>query len=233
MGRKIPAKHHHGVRDPIKQNRERFLKIRDKIDNPPENIKEQPVSRATAQFIKMKQQVKAGTFKRKLGVEDIPKPRKKKDKTEELPRPYKPTPDHKPLKGETARDFLRRVNRATTSSLKEAHYEAKYNVDIVRKGDGEVSVQNRAVDSKGAPKQSKTVQLNAKKKAKKEKKQAQKKEEEETESKAFRKDVFKFGEVCHRPPDLKTICRGKKDTESVFRPGKKNLLLHSLLNPEK
>ncbi|XP_055683273.1 coiled-coil domain-containing protein 137 [Lutzomyia longipalpis] len=232
MGRKIPAKHHHGVRDPIKQNHQRFLKIRDKIDNPPKNIKDQPISRATAEFIRLKEEAKAGTYRPMFGREDVPRPIRKKNKTE-LPRPYKEVQNHKPLKGEGARDFLQRVNRATQNSLKEAHYEAKYNVDIVRKESGEVEIQKRQVGSKGVPTQSRIVKFNAKKKLKKEKKKTRK-EEDESDKMIFKKDVVKFGEVCHRPPELKVMRKSTKNKTSksideIVRPGRKNLLLNALL----
>uniref|UniRef100_A0A1L8DBQ0 Uncharacterized protein n=1 Tax=Nyssomyia neivai TaxID=330878 RepID=A0A1L8DBQ0_9DIPT len=234
MGRKIPAKHHHGVRDPIKQNRERFLKIRDKIDNPPRNIKDQPISRATAQFIKLKEEAKAGTYRPRGGIEDIPRPMKNKNKTD-VPRPYKKVDNHKPLKGEGPRDFLRRVNRATQNSLKEAHYEAKYNVDIVREESGEVTIQKRQVDSKGTPAPSRITKFNEKKKLKREKKRNQKKEDE-SDKEIFKRDVVQFGEVCHRPPELKVIQKStklkNKSLNDIVRPGRKNLLLNSLLKTE-
>ncbi|XP_059615928.1 coiled-coil domain-containing protein 137 [Phlebotomus argentipes] len=228
MGRKIPAKRHRGVRDPIKQNRERFNKIKHKIDNPPQNINEQPVSRSTAQFIKLKNEAKAGTFRPNSGIEDVPRAVKRKNKTEQ-PRVYKDVPEHKPFRGETARDFLRRVNRATQKGLKEAQYSAKYNVDIIRKDNGEVQVTKRQVDAKGAPTQNKMVKFNAKKKMKKEKKESQKREEQESDNRIFKKDVVEFGEVCHRPPELRVIRKVDKSDGAIARPGRKNLLLNSLL----
>lgn len=175
----------------------------------------------------MKEEAKAGTFKQKFGIEDVPRAIKKKNKTEQ-PRPYKNVPDPKPYKWETPRDFLRRVSRTTQNSLKEAHYEAKYNVDILKEESGEVKILKRT-DSKGTPVQSRIVKLNAKKKLKKEKKQKMREEEQETDNRIYKKDFVKFGEVCHRPPELKVIRKVNKSLEEIARPGRKNLLLNSLL----
>lgn len=93
--RKIPARKHHGIRDPLKQAEERFNKylinylyniifikkflllfrIKDKIDNPPSNKDEQKISQSLQRFIKMKEAFKTkGKLPKKAshGIEDRP-----------------------------------------------------------------------------------------------------------------------------------------------------------------
>lgn len=78
MGRKIPARKHMGVRDPLKQSQERyalwvrilsigevgiliafffsfFRRIKDKINNPPVKRDDQKVSHSLARFMKLKE----------------------------------------------------------------------------------------------------------------------------------------------------------------------------------
>lgn len=87
------------------------------------------------EFIKLKEESKQGPVKKRVPVEDLPKKAK---------RPYKELPSFKPRPGEKPRAFLHRVNAVTTSNLKEAQFEAKYNVDVVRTEQGEVKVKKRS-----------------------------------------------------------------------------------------
>lgn len=61
MGRKIPLpKRHFGIRDPLQQLAEREEKIKDKINNPPKDFKQQEVSKKFQSFVKLKESVKSG-----------------------------------------------------------------------------------------------------------------------------------------------------------------------------
>lgn len=99
----------------------------------------QDISNNMKEFIKMREEMKQGKAivpNRKRGpVEDLPKNAK---------RPYKELPAFKPRPGEKPRNFLHRVNAVTSSNLKEAQFEAKYNVDVVRTEQGEVKVKKRS-----------------------------------------------------------------------------------------
>lgn len=190
---------------------------------------------------------------------------------EDLPknprRPYKELPGFKLRPGEKPRSFLNRVNAVTTSNMKEAQFEAKYNVDVVRDDKGEVKVKKRSEEemlelsgksgkkkptndsdneegSESRPRKvkgsgvTKKKERFDKKRLKKEKKQKIREELAAEKAQMYQREEIKFGEIAHAPPQIKVIPRRGEKPETVARPGKKNLLLHSLIekgpeNPKK
>ena len=205
------------------------------------------------EFIRLREEVKSGGVVKKRGpVEDLPKNAK---------RPYKELPGFKLRKGEHPRSFLNRVNAVTTSNLKEAQFEAKYNVDVVRTEQGEIKVKKRTEEEmlelsgkntkkgKGSAKDEddsthgnsknnnsspikgvkKRKERFDKKKLKREKKQKIREELEKEKQEMYKREDIKFGEIAHAPPQLKVIPRRGEKHETVARPGKKSLLLHSLI----
>ncbi|CAG9133326.1 unnamed protein product [Plutella xylostella] len=50
MGRKIPAKKHHGVKDPVKQQAQRMKKLKTQINAPPTDPDDQPMPRSVARL---------------------------------------------------------------------------------------------------------------------------------------------------------------------------------------
>ncbi|XP_063381272.1 uncharacterized protein LOC134667794 [Cydia fagiglandana] len=55
MGRKIPAKKHRGVKDPLKQQEQRFQSIKDKINAPPTDPDEQPIPKSLQRLFAFKE----------------------------------------------------------------------------------------------------------------------------------------------------------------------------------
>lgn len=152
---------------------------------------------------------------------------------------------------ESDRKFLKRVNRITHQRRLEAGFAAKYNVNIIRNQEtGEIKLKKKPKDEieelmkrrraevKGGkrkfednepaavepPKLTSLQKLKLKKKAKK---------QSQTEDKSrhfaeYQHEVIKFGETVKAPPSLITPRKAAKN-ETVPRPGKRDLLLTSIL----
>ncbi|XP_037046265.1 coiled-coil domain-containing protein 137 [Bradysia coprophila] len=251
MGRKIPARKHHGVRDPIKQNQQRLALIKDKINNPPEKQDFQKVSHKLANFIKLKEEAKSGNFKLKRPKDEEDKPEnytKKPKQQKQADRHSKELPSIHRYQNESDEDYLRRVNRITRESIQESQFEAKYGVEVIRnRKTGEIKLKKRPKDEleEQMKKARKDSAMGDKKKDKKievkitpaEQKKlvkemiAQRKEKDKQNKPLpeYNKDEIKFGEVAHCPPQLTTPRKATK-SDTVPRPGKKNLLLHSVIS---
>lgn len=205
-----------------------------------------------SEFIKLKNEAKKGALQKK-GGEDLPKRAK---------RPYKELPEFRLREGEKPRQFLNRVRLQTQANMKEAQFEAKYGVDVVRKENGDVQVKKRSeeelmtIDTDLATAKSKKRRNKGgkggeedeerpiaakpkgiqrrkerfdKKKLKREKKSKLRQEKLDEHNQMYKRDDIKFGEVAHCPPQLK-VPRLAQAPETVPRPGKKPLLLHSIVN---
>lgn len=247
--RKIPARKHHGVRDPLKQIEEREKRLQNVVNNPPEKGEEEKISFKFAQFKKL---VDASTAGRKIkrirrGVEDLPRDTTNKAKDADTNK-FKSI---KQFANETDGAYLKRVNRLTRESLREAEYEIKYGVKVVRNPKtGEILIKKKPKNEidellkqkrkkkKGNEKEDKLSRQRIDPKTAKELiKQAIKENEEERERETldqeeYKRDHFKFGEVVHGPPTLTALPRKATKSETVSRPGKKNLLLKELLSVE-
>lgn len=156
---------------------------------------------------------------------------------------------------ETDFKFLKRVNRITHQRRLEAGFAAKYNVDIIRNQEtGEIKLKKKPKDQieelmkkrraearsgrkkfvdkepeeEAAPKLTSLQKLKLKKKAKK---QSQTDEKSRVFAE-YQHEVIKFGETAQAPPSLITPRKALKN-ETVSRPGKRNLLLTSMLSSGK
>lgn len=205
------------------------------------------------EFIKLKNEAKQGPVKKRGPVEDLPKVAK---------RPYKELPGFKPRPGEKPRAFLNRVNAVTSNNLKEAQFEAKYKVDVVRTEQGDVKVQKRSEEEMlelsgknskkkvtkkggaGEEEEQKDVSSSVKgirkrkerfdkKKLKREKKQKIREELAAEKNQMYQREDIKFGDIAHAPPSIKVIPRRGEKHETVARPGKKALLLHSIIDKDR
>lgn len=154
---------------------------------------------------------------------------------------------------ETDRKFLRRVNRLTHQRRLEAGFAAKYNVDIIRNEDtGEIKLKKKPKDqieelmkkrraeaksgkkkfvekplTDAEPKLTSLEKLKLKKKAKKDSSTAEK----DRHFAEYQHEVFKFGETVLAPPTLVKPRKARK-TETVSRPGQRDLLLSSILKSD-
>ncbi|XP_030567098.1 uncharacterized protein LOC115767090 [Drosophila novamexicana] len=255
--RKIPVRKHHGIRDPLKQIEQKEKKLANVTNNPPTQNEEQRASHNFKQFKRIADAAKAGKKIKigSIGKEDKPKVPKTK-KTQPAAAGGQKSTKIKQFDNETNDEYLRRVNRITSASVREAQYEAKYGVNVIRNPTtGEITVQKRPKNEidellkqkqkerhnlkNGRRKPNKVVKPGMDAKTRKELiKRAFKEAEEEKELEdgplpEYKQDVFKFGEIVHGPPSLKTLPRKASKTETVPRPGRKsNLLLKSLLDKE-
>ncbi|XP_065365094.1 uncharacterized protein LOC135958147 [Calliphora vicina] len=255
--RKIPVRKHHGVRDPLKQLEVKEKKLRNVVNSPPQKD-DQKMSYKFVQFKKLADQAKTGNKIKRIrsGVEDKPKDSpavvNKKKNAQKDGNKFKSI---KQMPGEEDLDYIRRVNRITSESLKEAQYEAKYGVKVVRNPNtGEISIKkkppneidellkqrkkqmiggkirkNQKVTDKDVKKMDPKLVKALIKQAIQEDEQ-EKLKEKEKEIVEYRRDVVKFGEIVHAPPSISTIPRKALKNETVPRPGmKNNLLLKDLL----
>lgn len=147
--------------------------------------------------------------------------------------------------------FMRRVNRITHQRRLEAGFAAKYNVDIIRNQEtGEIKLKKKPKDQieELMTKRRAQARIGKRKFSDKEpvaddppkltslqklhlKKKSRKQMQSDEKSRAFAEyqhEVIKFGETAQAPPTLITPRRAVKD-ETVPRPGKRDLLLTSML----
>nr|CAQ53432.1 CG8326-PA [Drosophila melanogaster]CAQ53438.1 CG8326-PA [Drosophila melanogaster] len=257
--RKIPVRKHHGVRDPLKQLEQKEKKLSKVTNNPPVKKDEQQVSFKFRQFQQLANATKSGKKLRlgEIGREDKPKssPGSKPGSSSSS----KETRNIKQFANETDEDYLRRVNRMTNASVREAHYEAKYGVNVIRNPKtGEITVQKRPKNEidellKQKQKEQRLAGKRGRKKVqvvhkpmdaktsrelvKRAYKEAQQEVDTEEKQNAgpteFKQDAVAFGEIVHAPPSLKILPRKAEKSETVPRPGRKaNLLLKTMLNPD-
>lgn len=208
-----------------------------------------------ADATKSGKKVKLGT----IGKEDIPKSSLGGKTKGGASTSAKEIRNIKQFANETDEDYLRRVNRITSASVREAQYEAKYGVNVIRNPKtGEITVQKRpkneidellkqkqkehrmaGKNSRRKPNAPQKPTMDAKtsrelvKRAYKEAKDEVDSENKQSAPPAeYKRDVVAFGEIVHAPPSLKTLPRKAPKNETVPRPGRKsNLLLKSMLNP--
>lgn len=254
MGRKIPGKKHRGVKDLFKQQTKRHAELETKINAPPENA-EQAIPRSLERVIKLKEAVKSGKItkikkkkKKKNTLIIVGKQESKPLHPKAKPEKVVPVFQQKP--GEIGERFLRRVNRATHAFINETSFEWKYDVQVNRnpetgKIEGLSKCEKTELD--------KIEMLSMKHtNIRKKKKKKHTDEPKMTNSKSFVyaptigfgpckkpdrftlvgdecvKDQVKFGEVAHEPPQFKVRPKYANAT-STNKPGKKELLLHSIL----
>lgn len=251
MGRKIPGKKHRGVKDPLKQHARREAELESKINAPPKDADEQTIPRSLERLVKLKEAAatcritKNKKHKKKsqlicVGQDNATKlhPKAKPDKVVPV---FKQKPD------ETPERFFFRVSRETQAFINETAFEKKYGVQVNRNPEtGRVEgiskaqkdeldeieklrAKHRNIKKKKKKTQSELpVMTKAQKRKEKLKLKKQKKQTEERDEFEDFKDEVKFGEIVHAPPQLKTK-PNKADPATSSKPGKKDLLLHSLL----
>ena len=222
MGRKIPAKKHHGVKDPEKQAERRHAKIKLKINEAPTNIDDQEIPK------KLKDLFQKKKFKKVKLIDDEPQPKAKGESSEankfRPQRPIKKIPKFERIPGETDRDFLWRTELTTRNYLKKARFEDKYDVDVeTNDKTGEVDIKKREkklidtsvkIDPKNKWEKKKLKKLEKlqnereeRKKLKKEKFKMRKlhkknKGKKQDDFSVLKQDKVEFGDVVEQPPTL-------------------------------
>lgn len=232
MGRKIPAKKHRGVKDPYKQQEERFKKIKNKVNAKPESTESQEIPRRLQNIAKFNSAIsrkgvpmkKKKKKKGKLQNNTLIDGRKFVDREKELPgmtRATKLVPLLQQHPMENYKKFMRRVDRATKEILKEAEFEKKFKVEVVRNEQGQVvGVQHQEkIDPLLSDKEKKDlIEREEKKKAarrERDKRRRGKKrkndgDDDDDDEFSYYQDKFEFGEVVYEPPSLDTEKLTKK-----------------------
>lgn len=239
MGRKIPAKKHHGVKDPEKQAEQRNAKIKMKINETPANIDDQEIPKKIKNLFKP-------TFKRKKGpTHDNPPPASKGKSKNEIDkhqpqRPVKKTPNFQRIPGESDRDYLWRTELVTRNYLKKTRFEDKYDVDVETDDrTGEVDIRKRdmkfiedgiKVEPKDKWEKKKFKKMEKLQKEREERKQLKKEKfkmrklhmknkklGKQDEFSVLKQDKVEFGDVAQQPPHLTAKPRKSSATEKVSR----------------
>jgi len=247
MGRKIPAKKHHGVKDPEKQKERRLEKIKMKINNNPGNDDFQEIPKKLQLMIQAKEEIKNGTFeqnKNKKSKNSVPPEEKDllgskkhynfETKLPGMNRPLKPVPVFKQQPGENKRAFYYRMDKTIQSMKSRRDWEKRYNVDVTTDEQGQTRIVEHEKDEVELEIEKKKKEKLAKKgivvKSKEEKRKLRREREKKRKNKNKRKDdeakdfsdyqdSVNFGETVHAPPDIKDL------NNETRRPGQKDLLL--------
>jgi len=247
MGRKIPGKKHHGVKDPEKQQKARFDKIKMKINNKPGQSDFQEIPKSMQLIMKAKEDLKNGKLEeKKEKKEKVPEEEKglldstKYMTTEQrLPgmnRPLKPVPVFKQNLGENKRAFFYRMDKTIQSMKARKDWENRYGVEVTTDEQGNQKVIDQPKDEVTLEMEEKKKKRLAKKgiilKSKEEKRVLRREREKKRKNKNKKnknedfkdftdfKDNVDFGETVHAPPTI----TGKfgKNTKTT---GQKDLLL--------
>ncbi len=225
MGRKIPGKKHHGVKDPEKQRQRREDKVKAKINAPPKDLDGQEMPKKMLRMMRLKEDVEKRKVERRLNrmamtKDDKDKEREDKDKDRNLldsskhmgyetrlpgmKRPLKPVPVFKQNPGESDKKFLNRVEVTCKQVLKRREYEDKYGVDITDDPEsGGTSIRDREKDEVDLEvEKKKKAKVLAKKgivlRSKEEKRAERRLKEKEKRLKKKRRAGKKFREECAR-----------------------------------
>ncbi|XP_035433162.2 coiled-coil domain-containing protein 137 isoform X2 [Spodoptera frugiperda] len=233
MGRKIPAKKHRGVKDPLVQQARRLEGLKGKINAPPKDPDEQPVPKSLTRLFAFQEKKTEKNITKKNKINNQIKNNKGGRASGASPNPVSRL---RKLPGESGREFSLRINsavKALHNPVEDLHYprdfEAEDEKGLQMSEYRERRARKRrkaALASRGAPspaaepRLSRTQKLALKKKAKKSKAIQAGSERREVEY-----ERVSFGEVSHAPPALHFKAAGAP------RPGRRQLLLSSLLGP--
>ncbi|VVC90069.1 coiled-coil domain-containing protein 137 [Leptidea sinapis] len=234
MGRKIPAKKHRGVKDPLLQHARRMQGLKNKINAPPKDPDDQPVPHSLTRLFAFQNKDKETRIK---DVKKIQK-RKLKDEYSGSGKDKNPITQLKKLPGESGRGFSLRINSAIRA-LHDPINQDDYPQDLEEddsKGERMMALRERrqrkhrkknAKTDDEEPKLTRGQKLSLKKKTK----LLKAKEEEAIKEVTY--DKVEFGEVTHAPPTftVRPKMRGQNlMQDGAPRPGRKDLLLTSMLS---
>jgi len=232
MGRKIPGKKHHGVKDPEKQQKARLDKIKMKINARPAKEDFQDVPKSLRMMMAARDQLKNPTDNVQLVKRKRKRPEEKAllDSTKHLnydgpnqkgmTKPLKPIPVFKQGEGEHKRAFYYRIDKTIQSMKKRAEFEEKYKVDVQTDGQGKSVIVDREKDEVELEEEKKKIEQLAKKgivRRTKEEKRVMRRQREKMRKKKNKKgsnnadnldfndfkDDVAFGDTVDAPPTLK------------------------------
>jgi len=136
MGRKIPGKKHHGVKDPEKQKEKREKELKQKTNSKPKNLDDQEIPKKLLMLSKLREEAKQPSKPKpkvpKSKLLDSTKLMGYEMKLPGMKKDLKPIPIFQQQEGEKQRQFFRRMNQQVAQFMRQKEYEAKFNVDIVQ-----------------------------------------------------------------------------------------------------
>ncbi|KAJ2939847.1 hypothetical protein O0L34_g18042 [Tuta absoluta] len=225
MGRKIPAKKHRGVKDPLVQQAKRLESLKGKIDAPPRDPDEQPVPKsllrlfgapAVARRERQPRGALAGPAATARGRGATPG------------GAGNPVAKLQRLPGESVRSFSKRITGATRAlhTAEDPHY---YPSQVDEEEEYERPARRRR--GAGDPPPRETKAQRRKQKVMLKKQEAEKERSVEAASRLVYERV-QFGEQSHAPPALPAprlppALRALRDRAP--RPGRRQLLLSGML----
>ncbi|XP_059096734.1 coiled-coil domain-containing protein 137-like [Tigriopus californicus] len=152
MGRKIPGKKHHGVKDPEVQRKRRDDKVKLKINSAPSKNDVQELPRKLRELMEAKQnpdflQPHKKAPKNKNKLLDSSKYMGYEMRLPGMKRPLKPIPVFQQSEGESQKRFFNRMHQQVQGVLKRKDYEKKFDVEVHDDPEtGQTMVQDRPKD---------------------------------------------------------------------------------------
>ncbi|XP_022830948.1 coiled-coil domain-containing protein 137 [Spodoptera litura] len=206
MGRKIPAKKHRGVKDPLVQQARRLEGLKGKINAPPKDPDEQPVPKSLTRLFAFQDKKMEINVTKKNKFNSQIKIKNNKGGSASAASAASPNPVSRlrKLPGESGREFSLRIN----SAVKALHNPIE---DLHYPGVGAHSIgpkENKCFNRIWAYTEYSII-LQA-----------------SNERQEVVYERVSFGEVTHAPPALHF-----KAAAGAPRPGRRQLLLNSLLGP--
>ena len=120
MGKKIPGKKHHGVKDPEKQKKKREAPMKLKANARPKNLDDQEIPKKLMIISKLREDAKKPNVPKpkvpKSNLLDSTKHMGLEMKLPGMKKDLKPIPIFQQQEGEKERQFFRRVNQMTAVS---------------------------------------------------------------------------------------------------------------------
>ncbi|XP_039754104.1 translation initiation factor IF-2 [Pararge aegeria] len=227
MGRKIPAKKHRGVKDPLVQQARRLQSLKGKINAPPKDPDEQPVPQSLTRLFAFQNRDK--TIKKKKDRKLPPNGGINQDGVG-----LNPVAQLKKLPGESGRGFSLRINsavRALHNSLGQQDYPDDVESDDTKGERMTAQRERRQRKRRRAGAEGPAAEGGAASRAQRLalKKQAQKEKAAEeaawSRRAAAQYERVQFGDVAHAPPALAPPRRARRPA----RPARRGLLLAALL----
>lgn len=256
MGKKIPGKKHHGVKDPEKQAKVRLDKIKNKINSNPGKSDFQEIPRSMQLIMKAKEDLKNQKVEEKRpkkekipedekGLLDSTKYMNVEPRLHGMNRPLKPVPVFKQQLGENKRAFFYRMDKSIQSMKARKEWENRYGVEVTTDDHGNQKVIDQPKDEvtleieekkkkklakKGIVVRSKEEKRVLRREREKKRKNKNKKNTKDKDYKEFSdfQDNVEFGETVHAPPTITGKYGNDKKTT-----GQKELLLNKSFEGKK
>jgi len=227
MGRKIPGKKHHGVKDPEKQQKARLDKVKMKINARPAKEDHQDLPKSMRVMMAAREEVRnMASAKVAERVRKSKEERARLDSTRHLTydgplqkgmvKPLKPIPVFKQGEREHKRAFYFRMDKTIQSMKKRAEYEQKFKVEVSTDENGKAVVKDKEKDELELEEEKKKIE----KLANKEKDELELEEEKKKIEKLAKKGIVRRTKeekrVIRRQREKQRKNKKKKNTDEIL-----------------